>query len=318
MALRQTSNPPDTMPAEGNSAKARRLANQQARRKKHADKKKAGGAAGGGTSTDHTGSPVPEDTNAWIKDTLSGRASSLSEYDDLISKDNLDPSKNPALQGVIDSIDRHAQQDYLGDLRANQEGAEGQGMFGSGMYTAMNTNISQRSRESVDDAVSRLLAGHYENAQNRRADLTKALMQQQGVAANVDIEDKASQRQTRVGMANARVGMANVNLGRQQFAWQKEMDIDSKQQDALNDYYNLIAGIGAMGGSQWGTGNTGNTAMNPWSAALIGAGGSLMDSYGKGQFGVNNGNTSAPSARSCPARTVRPCSSRWRCWVSRP
>lgn len=78
-------------------------------------------------------------------------------------------------------------------------------------------------------------------------------------------------------------GMANAANQRDQMAYQREMGRYNNQQDALNDYLNLIMGVGGMGGTSVenspGAGVSPNL-QDPMAAGIMGGIGTGMNIYG--------------------------------------
>jgi len=100
---------------------------------------------------------------------------------------------------------------------------------------------------------------------------------------------------------------ANARAEEARWNWQRQMEEQQAQQDALNSYLNILMGVGGMGYDQTSTSpgqyvDPGLGGAAPWIAGA----GSLMDSYGgmgnlfnsgAGQRNTGNGYIPSASAR---------------------
>lgn len=236
-----------------------------------------GGGTPGGGGGGYNRQPLSEEAKGWAGDVLSGDLERINErnpyLENLMDPDKQDPTKNPYIQAMIEGLQRETKEDFTGNLAALNEQAEGAGRYGSGFYGAMRTRASEEASEAVADATSKLYAGAYENERNRQAGLTSEFMQQQTSAARIPIEFG------QLDVARGQLGVARGQLGlaRSEFAFNKKMATLAAQQDAVNSYLNILAGIGSMGGSQWGT-NAGEfiPSQNPVGAAAMGGMGGYL------------------------------------------
>lgn len=246
----------------------------------------SGGGDGGGSSS---GGGVYGQANNLIAELMGGDFTSIPLWAELTDPARNNPYTNPAMQPIIDGIQREGSESILDEQRALMEMAEAGGRYGSGTYNHLRTRATEENSEAITDAISKLLGGAYESEQSRRAGLLGAAMDAMLGGAGLAFSDKASQRQASAASAANR-------LARQQFNFSKRMQLASAQQDALSDYLGTILGIGSLGGT---TTNTASGAgipagMDENTAALLGLLGGYAQSqggfsgWGGAGFGTNN------------------------------
>jgi len=239
-----------------------------------------GGGGGGEGSSGGSGGGTYGQANSLITQLMGGDFTSLPLWAELTDPARNDPYTNPAMQPIIDGIQREMQEDWLGEQAALAELAEAGGRYGSGTYLAARSRATEESSEAVADAISRLLGGAYESEQQRRAGLLGSAMEAMLGSAGLAFNDKASQRQAAAASAANR-------LARQQFNFSKKMQLATGQQDALSDYLGLLLGIGSLGGTTTTNQSGGGVpAMDPNAAAILGLlGGATQSGGGFGNTG---------------------------------
>jgi hypothetical protein len=262
-------------PYAGMSYTERRKAKAAAYRARQAGS--TGTTTGGstGTTTGGGSSGPLAGTEAWAKNVLGGNFSNLPMYSELTDPKYADPTTNPYIQSMVGGIRGQLQSDWLGNQAQLNEQAEAGGRYGSGAYLSASTKTAQAADTSLANAIAGMYSGAYENERQRRAGLASQFLGAQESAANIPVSiygiDKNYAASIKSTNAQRQVGMANVSLGRAEFNFTKQMQLQSAGQDALNDYFNLIAGIGGMGGTTYGTSpGTYIPTQSPVGAALLG------------------------------------------------
>ena len=293
-------NEANQMPAQDPNVdpkKAARRARKQAKRAANQQAKAGGGQA---TSTTQplpgsTGMPTQESAEAsdkWSTDVTTGQFETNPWLQAMMDPAKLDVRNNPNLQPVVDSVQREAGQDLLRSLWDKDAQAESKGRAGSGYSAALRVQESEQQNEAVADAISRIYAGAYENEANRQSGLMPSVLSTQASAARVPIEWDQNEinrqksywdyliNKGQLGVARGQLGLAKSEAG-----FQRKMALQAAQQNALDSYVDILRGIGGLGGTTVETTpGVYSPSMDPWAAALMGAGGGWMESYGqKGQ-----------------------------------
>jgi len=249
----------------------------------------SGGSSSGGTTTVQAG-PLDSVTN-WANAVLGGNFSNLPMYQELTDPQYADPTTNPYIQSMVSGLQGTLQQDWLGEMGALNEQAEAGGRYGSGTYLAARRNATQATDKALSDSIAQMYSGAYENERQRRAGLASQFLGAQQSAAQIPVNiygintqsadsRYAANAQKKVGMAGVRVQKGQLGLASQQFAFDKQMALANAQQDALNDYFNILSGIGGMGGTTQGT-SPGSPAsyIPPTNAAVTAAAGQIINHY---------------------------------------
>lgn len=249
-------------------------------------KKKKGGTAAGGSG------PVAEQASrAWAIDALTGGFQNNPYFQRLMDPAELDVRNNPNLQPVTDALKREMQEDWLGNLRALDARAEGQGRGGSPLAAAMRSRATEETEEALGSQLANIYAGAYENARNRQMQGLGQMMQTQAQAAGIPIAWHQADT-ARKGVQTQRYGIdkqfqidkGRLGLARQEFNFSKRMQTAAAQQDALQDYAGLLSLIGGMGGTQTDMGGgTYIPTTSPWLAAGLGGYGGYLQ--GQETFG---------------------------------
>lgn len=241
--------------------------------------RRGGGGGGGGTTHGETSTqPLVQESKNWALDVLKGKFESNPWLNQMMDPANLDVRNNPNLKPVVDAIQREGGQDLLRNLWQADAQAEQLGRPGSGYSAALRMQREHDTNQSVNDALSRVYAGAYENEANRQAGLMPTILGTQTQAAGIPIQ------YGQLDVARGQLGVARGQLGlaRSQFGFEKKMALANAQQDALNDYMNILIGIGGLGGttteSQSGSYQP---SMGAWEAALMSGMGSALESYGQ-------------------------------------
>lgn len=246
-----------------------------------------GGGGGGGGEGGGGGAGTYSTANTLLNALMGGDFSSLPLWAELTDPARNDPYSNPAMQSIVDSIQREAQEDWLGNVTQLTEAAEAGGRYGSGTYNALRTRETEEANEAVFDAISRLLGGAYESEQSRRTSLLQSAMDAMLGSAGLAYSDKASARQASAAAAANR-------LAGQQFNFSKKMQLAAGQQDALSDFLGTILGIGSLGGTTYGVSpGTYQPSMDPTAALLLGGWGGYVQGRGlQGGSGSGTGTAS--------------------------
>ena len=283
--------PVPTAPANGglSQQKMNRRARRQERRARRQEKN--------ATPADPNAPPPPptlDETNqAWAQAVLGGQfgpgGANVPMFEELTDPANSDPTTNPYIQSMIGSLKGQVKEDWLGNRAAADMQAEASGSGLGSAYMFQRTRADEEANDALASNIAQMYSGAYENERNRRAGLFNNLLGAQQQASQVPIqygqlanELKGIQAQKAVGMANVGVARGQLGLANREFAFQQKMQLAAAQQDALNDYFGLISGIGGMGGTQQGSGQYIPTT-NPYAAGLLGAAGGAMQGYAFGQ-----------------------------------
>ena len=234
------------------------------------------GSSTSGGSTTASGSSGPlSGVQQWATNVLGGNFSNLPNYANLTDPSMQDPTKNPYIQAMVTGLQGTLRSDWLGNQSALNDQAEAGGRYGSGAYLSESTKAAQAADTSLANAIAGMYSGAYENERNRQAGLTGQFLGAQTSAAQIPVSiygiDKDYAASIKSTNAQRQVGMAGVNLQRSEFNFNKKMQLASAQQDALNDYFNLLSGIGGMGGTTYGTSpGTYIPTQSPGGSALLG------------------------------------------------
>ena len=243
----------------------------------------AGGTKTGGGTTTTTGggktTPL-QGAQQWATQVLGGNFSNLPMYQELTDPKYSDPTTNPYIQSMVGGLQDTLRNDWLANMSALNEQAEAGGRYGSGTYLAGARNATQATESSLANAISQMYSGAYENERQRRAGLASQFLGAQESAANIPVSIYGINQQSKVGMAGVGVQRGQLSLARSEFNFNKQMQTAAAQQDALNDYFNLLAGIGGLGGTQVGTtSGTSASYIPPSNAAITGAIGGIVNHY---------------------------------------
>lgn len=239
-------------------------------------------AEGGGssTTTGSGGSSPTQQALNWATAILGGDFSSNPLYDEVTN----DAGYAAETDAMLAALQNELQEDWLGQQRALTDRAEAGGRYGSGLYQAMSAQNMDETQEAYSQAASQARLADIQDRRNRQNAIFAALLGAQTNAAGIPIQHYGIQQQTKVGMANARAAQTSANAAASANRFNQRMATAAAQQDALSDYYNMLAGIGSWGGSQWGMQpGTNIPTMNTGSAALLGAAGGALQGYGMSQ-----------------------------------
>ena len=150
----------------------------------------------------------------------------------------------------------------------------------------MRTRAGEEADEALAGQIAGMYTGAYENERNRRAGLFNTISGVQESAARLPIEFgnlAANRLGAKASLLGAQASMKNARTGAASFRFDKQMTLLNGQQDALNDYFGLLSGIGGLGGTQTGSGQYAPQA-NPWVAGLLGGASGALSAYGS-QYG---------------------------------
>ena len=213
----------------------------------------------------------------WAKAILSGDYSSIPMYNELTDQQYADPTQNPYIQAMIGNIQDSLKQDWLGSQAALMDQAEAGGRFGSGLYQAQSAQNMGRTQQALAQAESQLYAQSYENERNRRAQIMADILGAQQGAAQIPIGFKNA----KANMVGARASMKNARTNASANAFNQKMQTLQAQQGALTDYFNILGGIGGLGGTTYGTSpGTYIPSQNPIGAGLMTGSGTALQMYG--------------------------------------
>lgn len=119
----------------------------------------SGGAAFGSSS--HSGGQPP--------DTVGGQNSFFAQHmRDLFDPSRLDPAHDPTMQPYLDSLKRNSNDALNQSLQGVASHAEGTGMYGSGLYQAMDSQARLKSGQALDDSIAQALMGARTEALNNQ------------------------------------------------------------------------------------------------------------------------------------------------------
>lgn len=226
--------------------------------------------------------PLVDESKNWALDVLKGNFESNPWLNRMMDPANLDVRNNPNLKPVVDAIQREGGQDLLRNLWQADAQSEQLGRPGSGYSAALRMQREHDTNQSVQDALSRVYAGAYENEANRQAGLIPTVLGTQYQAAQIPIE----YGQLDVARGQLGVQRGQLGLARNEFNFSKKMQLAAAQQDALSDYLGILQGIGGLGGTTMESqAGSYQPSMGAWEAALMSGMGSALESYGqqKGQ-----------------------------------
>lgn len=279
---------------------------QQNRRARRQEKRAKRRAANGqpDVPVDPNAPPPPptlDETNkGWAQAVLGGNfgegGANVPMFDELTDPAKSDPTTNPYIQSMIESLKGQVKEDWLGNRAAAAEQADASGSGLGSAYFAQRTRADEEASDALASNIAQMYSGAYENERNRRAGLFNSLLGAQQGASGIPLQYKQLAQdyelgKGQLGVARAGIGVQRGQLGlaRQEFAFNKQMSLAAAQQDALNDYFGLLSGIGGMGGTQQGSGQYIPTT-NPYAAGLLGAAGGAMQGYAFGKtYGSGSG-----------------------------
>lgn len=238
---------------------------------------------GGGTVTGGGSSGPLQGVQQWATNVLGGNFQNLPMYQELTDPKYADPTQNPYIQSMVGGLQDTLRQDWLGNQAALNEQAEAGGRYGSGAYLAGSRNAAQAADTSLANAIAQMYSGAYENERQRRAGLAGQFLGAQQAAAQIPVSIYGINKDFEAAKAGVNVQRQGVNLQRQEFNFNKQMQLQAAQQDALNDYFNLIAGIGGLGNTSYGqSSGTSASYIPPSNAAATAAVGGLVNAYNNG------------------------------------
>lgn len=240
------------------------------RRQRRQAASSGGGSSSGSTTGSASSGPLDSAKN-WADAILGGDFSSLPGFSNLTDPKYQDPTQNPYLQAIVGDIRANVKDDWLGNVAALNEQAEAGGRYGSGTYLAARDKSTLAADRALTEAMNQLYGSSYENERNRQFGLANSLLGAQASAAQIPVSIYGIDKQYAAQMAANR-------LAQQEFAFSKKMQLAQAQQSALNDYFNILAGIGGLGGTTYGT-SPGTYVPSPspvGSALLGGLGGALQ------------------------------------------
>lgn len=204
----------------------------------------SGSGGGGGAGGNLSGiSSATQPSYDWAKAILSGDFSNLPMYNEMTDPKYSDPTQNPYIQAMIDNLQREMQEDWFGEATALNEMAEAGGRYGSGTYLHARGRLDEETQEALASEIARMYSGAYENERQRRAGLMGQFLGAQTSASRIPIE------LGNLGVSQGMLGVSQGQLGldRERFAFEKKMGLLGAQQDSINDYLNILLGIGGIG-----------------------------------------------------------------------
>jgi len=242
----------------------------------------SGGSGGGSTTVSGSSSPT-DDALAWAQAILKGDFSSNPLYSQVTDT----AGYRQAVDDYLAQIQDQLKSDWLGNQAALADQAEAGGRYGSGLYQSQSYQNALAADKAYANAAAQANIAYEQDNRDRQAQIFNSLLGTQVNAAGLPIQKYGMDRQYDVGMAGVAAQNRAIGLQAQEFAFNKKMQLAQAQQNALNDYYNMLSGIGGWGGTQWGMqpGNSSIPTMPSGQAALLGGLGGALQGYGMSQMG---------------------------------